>query len=80
MKYCFTEAKKMTEKIEIVWNQAVSEVGGHSNTFNNFKVIMKRFYELAREKGISYEKAKAQPMGNLIATSEFMEVVERRKK
>ena len=61
------------KSIETIWNQAVGEVGGNKNTVNNFKVIMKRFFELAKAEGYSFAYAKTEVMENLIATSEFME-------
>lgn len=61
------------KKIETVWNQAVGEVGGGKNTYNNFIIIMKKFFKLARAEGFKFEEAKKEALGNLIATSEFMD-------
>jgi hypothetical protein len=37
------------QNIDVVWNNAVSNVGGMTNTFQNFQNISKEFQKLAKE-------------------------------
>jgi len=43
-----------TLNLDLMWNTAVSKVGGNSNTLDNFRVVAFQFFRMAKDEGVDY--------------------------
>lgn len=59
--------------IDVVWNTAVSNVGGSRNTHENFKQIADEFSLHAKREGFSEAEIDREVSENYEATALFME-------
>ena len=60
------------DNLDLIWNKAVSKVGGSRNTLSNFKTVAKEFSKLANEQGYTLEQVKEEIITNYKATASFM--------
>ena len=61
------------DNIDIVWNNAVSKVGGMQNTMGNFSNIVNEFAIQAEQAGFTQDEVKKEVQDNFKATCGFMQ-------
>ena len=64
--------QKDKKEIMVVWNEAVSKVGGNRNTIENFQNIAREFKSLAEKERYSTEEINKETNENYESTAKFM--------